>query len=1477
MTTLLPPRYEAVSVLGSGGGGHVWAVRDTITHKLLALKALAEGFEQSQVEALVREAVTLSGLEGLGVPRVLRFGRLPASNRPYMVRELVEGDSLLAILQSGGEWQRSLRALAQVAAQLTILHRAGLLHGDVKPANIIVAKHGPATLVDLGLAAPWREGGTRPQGLTPRYAAPELFAGGRLTVRAEVFAIGASLKELLACAADGLEKPVRQALSSVAARATHADPAQRYPSADELASAIRLASRMPTTDHAHAVDASWPIVGVDAAANRLLSRIGAMPEGAVLVIDGKRGSGRTVLVRRAAWTLGVEGRDVAWLEHPGEAGALAALDTEMRGCSGERGMVVLVDEADELPAAVASKLAQIRAAGARIVLVSSEAVGRSLGGTLEHFAVGPLDDDAAESLVRRAIPSLTDALVTHVVRRAEGRPGSLRTIVRCIGAHAVVSTSDIDQLMHTGANDAPTAFENGLDQVHRLLDQGKFEEASALLRTVDNSDPFERGLCEARIAHGRGDANAALQGLLAIERLVPSDRARQQWLLQVARAHLQLGRYAESSRYAQQAVELDCVTDLQRLARALEANACCGLAESFAGEHEKAEAILTQTAARARELGDKRVEAIVLGSLAVALQRAEKLGEARTAYEGALECAQQAGDAGAVANTRLNLAVLAHSEGNLADMAAHLEAAIDMGRRAGRGSTTRQAMLNLANLDIYLGRYARARSSLQTLADQRQQLTATHQAQLIGLEAELAARTGETVRATQLYSRCARAYEALGRMTDAAEAELEGVLLAARTGTEEPFKLSQRIEQAVAALGDATAHRALLGLAKGAVAFAQNDEARAREAYDEALASARAGGQKEWVWRTLEARAALLEQMGQGLAARRDREGALSVLEDIAARLPRDLREVYWDDPRRRAIRSWHNGTAGSPRSHATPADSGSSALALRDASSSKPLPAEERLRRLFEINRELAREHSLERLLERVTDHAIALLHAERGFVILKEEGRLAVHTSRGRGGDDVHALFSSSIAEGVIASGEPIVTLSALEDERMASFLSVHQLQVQSVACVPIRAPDDRTVGALYVETRMRPGSQFASELPTLVAFADQAAIAIESARLLAENRRRADELAKLNAELTRAQDKLKEALGQRTAQLESTRRDLQSTRAVLRGHFGYQGLVGTSVKMRRVYALIDRIKDMDVPVLITGESGTGKEIVARAIHQAGLRSKRPFTGINCGAIPEHLLESELFGHVRGAFTGADRDRKGLLRETGDGTILLDEIGEMPHKMQAGLLRVLQEHVVRPVGGTREEPVSARVIAATNRDLRRMVAEGTFREDLYYRLHVVEVELPPLRERSEDIPILIDHFLNIFAARYRRERKTVTREALRALCACSWPGNVRQLENTLLNAWVMSDRPELDVDDLELTRERPFASTSSASRTPSDELAGSESTRAANPSAREASEKHKILAALEACGWNRLKAAQVAGIPRRTFYRRLKKYGIQ
>ena len=520
-----------------------------------------------------------------------------------------------------------------------------------------------------------------------------------------------------------------------------------------------------------------------------------------------------------------------------------------------------------------------------------------------------------------------------------------------------------------------------------------------------------------------------------------------------------------------------------------------------------------------------------------------------------------------------------------------------------------------------------------------------------------------------------------------------------------------------------------------------------------------------------------------------------------------------------------------------------------------------------------------MERLTERVTDYAVELSRAEQGFVLLKQaSGALTVYTSRSRAGDAAHAEFSRSIAETVVRTREPVLTMNAQSDARMQGYASVHQMLLESVVCVPILAPEGEAIGALYLETRLHPGAHFERELPTLRAFADQVAIALENARLINENKQRADALVVANGALEEAQERLRELLEGRTEQLKRARQKLRDARDTLYGHFGYQGLVGTSEAMRRVYALIDRVRATDVPVLITGESGTGKEVVARAIHSASDRSKARTLGVNCGAIPENLLESELFGHVKGAFTGADRDRKGLFRDCQGGTILLDEIGETPMKMQAALLRVLQERRVRPVGGSREEEIDVRLLFATNRDLAQLVAAGKFREDLYYRIHVIEVRVPALRERPEDIPQLVDHFLGLFAARYKREKNGLTKEALQRLQQYAWPGNVRQLENVLLNAWVLGEDLDLDASDFDLPDGWVQGSTSTARSAREVTPRGATvKVRKGGVSEHRRDERDRILDALRESNWNRVKAAEIIGIPRRTFYRRLREYGIQ
>ncbi|MBI4271659.1 MAG: sigma-54-dependent Fis family transcriptional regulator [Candidatus Rokubacteria bacterium] len=323
-----------------------------------------------------------------------------------------------------------------------------------------------------------------------------------------------------------------------------------------------------------------------------------------------------------------------------------------------------------------------------------------------------------------------------------------------------------------------------------------------------------------------------------------------------------------------------------------------------------------------------------------------------------------------------------------------------------------------------------------------------------------------------------------------------------------------------------------------------------------------------------------------------------------------------------------------------------------------------------------------------------------------------------------------------------------------------------------------------------------------------------------------------------------------------------EVQSLRARLGEELTVNELVGGSTPMERVKEIIAKVAATDSPVLIEGESGTGKELVAAAIHRLSVRAKGPFLPVNCSAIPEDLLESEFFGHVRGAFSGAVSDALGLFRGANDGTIFLDEIAELSPALQVKLLRVLQEMQVRPVGSTKAYPVDVRVIAATNRDLDRSIADGRFRQDLYYRLNVVRVSLPPLRARREDIPALVNHFLRRFNRRFRRDVRGITPEALAALEVYDFPGNVRELENLVERAYAMGAHEQITLADL------PTLSPSIA--TPS-----ATATTGAIPQLADV-EKELILRALAFYRGDKEAAAKALGISRRTIYRRLKEYGV-
>ncbi|MBI4585244.1 MAG: sigma 54-interacting transcriptional regulator [Planctomycetes bacterium] len=524
---------------------------------------------------------------------------------------------------------------------------------------------------------------------------------------------------------------------------------------------------------------------------------------------------------------------------------------------------------------------------------------------------------------------------------------------------------------------------------------------------------------------------------------------------------------------------------------------------------------------------------------------------------------------------------------------------------------------------------------------------------------------------------------------------------------------------------------------------------------------------------------------------------------------------------------------------------------------------------KLLEINRNLCSTLVLSDLLDLIIDTVVEVTNAERGFLLLKSASEMVVQTARNLDRESIKGpdfKVSRSIAEHVLESGAAILSDNAVKDRRFSGFASVYNLNMKSILCVPIKLRG-QCIGVIYVDNRHNPDAFSQNHLRWLEIISDQAAVAIMNARLFEENRQRQKELEEAQKRLERANLDLEEKVLSKSIQLEEAIKLIPKDLPA-RFRYNYDAIVTRSPKMFDVFTLLDKVIDSSVPVLVLGESGTGKELVARAIHHNGPRRHKEFVSENCAAIPVNLLESEFFGHVRGAFTGATRDKRGLFEVAHEGTLFLDEIADMSPEMQTKFLRVLQEGEIRRVGGKDIIKVNVRIISATNKNIYELVRQGKFREDLLYRINVITVTLPPLRERREDIPLLIDTFLERIAKRSGGKKKTLSRDAFHLLYQYDWPGSVRELENEVERLAALSD----DRIEASLLSSNILAK-SAAKKLPSLE---GKSLKEIVAQTVEDVEMQVIQSTLETNSWRKTKTAELLGISRPTLDSKIVKYGL-
>ncbi|WP_437290716.1 sigma 54-interacting transcriptional regulator [Sorangium sp. So ce406] len=1411
----LAERFRLLELAGSGGSAEVWRAVDQERGGAVALKIERRdrGAPREQRaaarQALAREAMYAALALSPRLPELVDVGWLAAragvarvegapgeDGRAFVAMRWMEGHSVAGAARGLPAGERAAFALAvarDAGEALGDLHGIGLAHGDLKPENLILTPEGRIGMIDLGLACSLHQ--TAVEGATLRYIARDDAELGDARAR-DLLALGTLLAEVAFPGVAAAPDPIGAARAAVARESAAGAPLDAICRALLSPSPAARPSAAWVTESARAA-----LAGAQQArgpsAGRPAGRAGRDPGAASEERDRQDRDARRV---RAAYlrlrrheletALGVRDDVAAWL-----ADAFVMVQ-RARALAGAEGDGPARAGSPEGEAQWLGRLGPDRVARWLTALVGTSAAAWPMG------AVASVPERAlAEALVAlsRQIPprawTLADVEAAALGNGARRRRSAAATERGGDGAAAAerIGAAEAAELALAIArvppdplaieaieqrDDAPANLVVAAANALRL--HGDLGRARSLVLRACVRDAREAAPLAAEVLRRAGDrALAEERARAAIDADAdPEGRAR----AALARVAIDAGALGTAEALA--GGELTApLCEARALIAVLRGDATRALAEVARGEAlaSSVEELARMAAVRgyAWHASDpERAHASFSAAVDYAV-RAGAVVEEATYRTGEAAAAVDLGDLGGAIATSTRAALLWEHLGRPAQAARALLACAAAYATAGLAHET----CRIAEDAI-----ARARDAGDTKAE----------AYALWAIADVAAARGDGAAGSELGSRlgaraaAARAAALLagGPADDALRAaarllrhgvgELDGARVA------ELDELASSPDLAAASRLDwwgARAARALAG--EDGAAPTAADDIGATSAADDAPGAARSPGEGGLPDRALAALAALagarapIASRGPALAAAHAlavRTGQTDVAHRVLAALAEAARELC-----RR------NADAGSAAASAASPVAPEIAAAVRSlpwVARARALPESglrpEQARDLEALVGALGERERLAPLLERVVDALVLWTGVERGLLLLRApNGRLvpraARNLARSRLGAEQLEL-SQTLARRALEAREPVIAVDAA-GELPSVHRSVHALKLRSVLAVPLIARGE-ALGVVYLDDRVRRGAFGAQELRWARTIASVAALAIADARAQVELRRAA-------RRAERASSRLAEELARREAELDAAALELARARGGRDTRYRYDAIVGESEPVRAMLRLVDRVTASDVPVLVSGESGSGKELVARAIHQNGPRAAHPFVTENCGAIPEGLLESALFGHVRGAFTGAERPRAGLFEVADRGTLFLDEIGEMSLGMQTKLLRVLEDGLVRPLGSERARKVDVRVIAATHRDLEALVRARAFREDLLYRLNIITIRVPPLRERATDVPLIVQHLI----AKHCRGPVRVTRAAMDRLSAHGWPGNVRQLENEIRRALVLCD----------------------------------------------------------------------------------------
>lgn len=1544
-------------VLGQGGMGTVFLTRNAQGEPLAlkVLRAPATGLR----EMFEQEVGILSRLKHPRLVEILGFSKAGLDlegvpKGPSFWMEYVAGQPLLEAAK-GADASQVLAWFEEALEALEYLHSQDILHGDLKPANVLVTKDGHVKVVDFGLATltqTLKGPGERPKGSIP-YMAPESLEGERLPA-GDLFALGTVFYEALAgkhprAGAKNLKSlfatdfprlveknpgvPPRTA--RVIERLIAPDLSIRLKTAHETRVALKQEEVAPdeSTDFYSfkmlGIETQWSRFFTFCRERKKLGRRG------VTLVHGLTGVGKSRWMRELFFELALQGERV--LQGPRE------FFPKMEGNDGF--LIQLIPGAEDLnPLQLKELYRFLRQGEGPPGILLLEYNDESLDGFHRDFFSNMAKEDGVLDLtlqnlsfadaqrflhhsLRRDLPESVDR---ELFERTQGNPKLLTEMGREILKAGILRKKNLTPELFQQLGLPKTAREIFSSRLERLnsgargllnliaLHPGSARTEILLVLGAEPLEKLKSHLQQLSAAglitpdwESEGDAHRLTHPSLSRliqEKLGTAQKRRIHgaWL-QTLESHLPPNGPNEIGWMAPLAFHALQVPGAARRVQWVNRAAELYTAQE---DHEKARRLYEQCLDSEMEPGER--EAMIRASIN-SLGRMGRFRDSLAQLEAWFEKYGQDPAGLNPVKYYLSSGVIHQNLGDLREAGRRFARCIEVGRvdQPEQRPLLARAYSLLGLIDIQIGENARARENLaQALKLLPKKSTQT--AEIFKHRALLAAKEKNWVEALAQLKVAEDLYRELSHGTGVFSVALEHGNLALLLGRLEESRQAYvqarniaqqnkddaslaRVHQNLGVLDCRRGifHRGIQDLerAREILAFLGSPEDRGLNSMQLALAHASVGH--------FEKADGLMELPRKQHAfseshAQRFREIEFLIAIIRRGRWPGDQPNPFADklkeapqgwDMERRLLRFMAEVEAGQDRSREIQAILKTVHDQLPDA---LRIGFEERgdwrryvlneetednmntMEKVAQITKALLSTTDFDKVLVNLMDAAMELSKARHGFLILRSEEKggpipgFAVKVARNMAKEDVDRedfKLSHSALKEAMDKGRAFVTDNALTDSRFASAESVHALELKSILALPLKTPQG-VVGAIYLDQPYRTNVFQKADLQVLEIMADQAALALQKAEMISQ-------LEKNNVELT-------ETVKDQAGEIGLLKREVEEQRIQLQHE--YKDIIGRSRPMLEVLSLVDRVTDTMVPVWIYGESGTGKEMIARALHFNSTRAKRAFVSENCSALPETLLESELFGHKKGAFTHADRDKKGLLEHADGGTVFLDEIADMSMAMQAKLLRFLQEGEIRPLGSNQIVKVDVRVVSASNRNLQKLVAEGKFREDLYYRLVGVTITLPPLRDRLEDIPLLVQHFVKKITQEEGKEPMEITPEALVMLMDYNWPGNVRELENTLRTAVLFHQKGQITPKSLHFKRPLTEETVSPAPAQPAATAAQPPVAPgpAAKPPRDLPEEKRLLLKALLDSGYHKGNAAKVLGISRRYLYTQLLRHQV-